>query len=66
MILYLTEKGKIKKYVYNKPNVRPDDILEDLRHHAFGVGMVVRDFHMVFSDGRMRFKRPIYCTATIS
>lgn len=66
MKLYLLEDGEVKVYIYNKPGIHPDNILEDVRNHAVGIGKVVRDFHMIFSDGPMRFKRPLYCTAEIS
>lgn len=66
MNLYLTEDGLTKQYTYNKKNVHPDEILEDVRQHANGVGKVVRDFSVIYSDGPMRFTRPLYCTAEIS
>lgn len=65
MNLYLTEDGNTKVYVYKK-DIHPDNILEDVRHHASGVGRVVRNFNTVYSDGPIRFTRPLYCTAEIS
>lgn len=65
MNLYLTENGETKLYVYNR-DIHPDAILEDVRRHASSVGKVVRDFNTVYSDGPMRFIRPMYCTAEIS
>lgn len=65
MNLYLTEDGTTKVYTYKKA-IHPDNILEDVRHHASSVGKVVMDFNTVYSDGPMRFTRPLYCTAEIS
>lgn len=66
MNLYLTEDGVTKLYVYNKRDIHPDDILEDIRHHANSVGKVVRDFATIYSDSPMRFMKPLYCTTEIS
>lgn len=66
MHVYLTENAKTETRIYSNENMHPDQVLEDVRRYAHNRGKIVRDFNTVYSDGPTKFKKAIYCTATIA